>query len=113
MKIVTVLFWALVFLAIDAAAGWLYAQGCCDCPQTDTEMQCAMVCNAMIPRCRPEIPRPAPGNAGGNAPAVGMVRVCFPGHYVSGGSFCGTDLHPMPCPPRYIQPVCVWRRANN
>ena len=104
MKIVTVLFCAtLAFLSSDTVR----AQNCCNCPQTDTDMQCAAHCNAMIPRCKPQIPRSAPqGGNGGTASRAGMVYRCVPGGYVSGGNFCGSPPHA--CPPRSLPPVCRW-----
>ena len=47
--------------AWDIDQGFLQlAQNCCNCSPYDTDLQCGMACNAMIPRCTPQRPRPAP-----------------------------------------------------
>src|SRR5215469_11266150 len=65
-------------LSLFCGAGLAEAQSCCNCNPYDTDIECAMACNAMTQRCRPEIPRPlSSSNLVGYCCAVWMAEGAF------------------------------------
>jgi hypothetical protein len=101
--------WLFIIFCISSGAA--SAQDCCNCPGIYSDMQCSMMCDAMIPRCTAQVPR-APVQQNGGNPSGGRggmcVTRCVPGGYVSGGDFCGSPPHA--CPMRSLPPRCskVW-----